>query len=159
MTLRGKPCRYCTKFMRGLLGNTWETAKMAHESHNEARRLSWYAGAIFVLLAKLGLRKPPSGNPEGIALLGEGCTFPLPLWSSNRRELGETEERGEEAIGGKGFLAPSHTLHFHPPPPHPRPSKNLRLLYKYYNVDTFFVIAIGPVFTNNTSQLDLSVVY
>ena len=44
------------------------------------------------LLAELGLRKPPSGNSEGLGLLGEeGCTFSLPLWSSNCRELGETE--------------------------------------------------------------------
>ena len=32
---------------------------------------SWHAGAIFVLLAKLGLQKPPSGNSEGLGLLGE----------------------------------------------------------------------------------------
>ena len=50
------------------------------------------AGTIFVLLAELGLRKAPSGNPEGFGLLGEeGCTFLLPLWPSNRRESGETE--------------------------------------------------------------------
>ena len=37
-------------------------------------------------------QKPPCRNPEGLGLLGEeGCTFPLPLWSSNRRESGETE--------------------------------------------------------------------
>ena len=51
-----------------------------------------HAGAIFVLLAKLGLGKPPGGNPKGLGLLGEeGCTFLLPLWSSNRHESGETE--------------------------------------------------------------------
>ena len=36
----------------GLSGNTWETAKIAHESHNDVRRLCWHAGAIFVLLAE-----------------------------------------------------------------------------------------------------------
>ena len=51
-------------------GNTWETAKIAHESHNDVRCLCWHAGAIFVLLAELGLQKPPSGNPEGLGLLG-----------------------------------------------------------------------------------------
>ena len=75
----------------GLSVNTWETAKIAHESHNDIRCFCWHAGAIFVLLAKLGLWKPPSGTPEGLGLLGESCTFPLPLWSSNCRELGETE--------------------------------------------------------------------
>ena len=67
----------------GPFGEHLRRPKIAHESHNDVRRL---------LLAELGLRKPPSGNPEGIGLLGEeGCTFPLPLWSSNRRESGETE--------------------------------------------------------------------
>ena len=47
------------------------------------------AGTTFVLLAELGL---PSGNLEGLGLLGGGgCTFPLPLWSSNRHESGGTE--------------------------------------------------------------------
>ena len=96
MTLRGKPCRYCTKFT-GLSACTWETAKIAHGSHNDVRRLCWHAGAIFVLLAELGLQKPPSGNPEGLALLVEGGTIPLPLWSSNLRKLGETEEMGQGA--------------------------------------------------------------
>ena len=59
----------------GLSGDTSETAKIAHESHNDVRRLCWHAGAIFILLAELGLRKPPSGNPEGLTLLGEGCTL------------------------------------------------------------------------------------
>ena len=36
----------------GLSGNTWETAKRAHKSHNDVRRL-------FVLLTELGLRKVP----------------------------------------------------------------------------------------------------
>ena len=58
VTLMGKRCRYCIKFT-DLSGNTWETAKIAHESHNDVRRLYWHAGAIFVLLAELGLRKPP----------------------------------------------------------------------------------------------------
>ena len=48
----------------GLSGNTWETAKIAHESHNDVRRLCWHADAIFVLLAELGRRKPPSGDPR-----------------------------------------------------------------------------------------------
>ena len=66
--------------------------KIAHGSHYEVRRLCWHAVAIFVLLAELGLQKPPSGNPQGLGLLGEeGCTSPLPLWSSNPRESGETE--------------------------------------------------------------------
>ena len=59
----------------GLSGNTCETAKIAHESHNDVRRLCWHAGAIFVLLAELGLRKPPSGNPKGLGLLGEYCNI------------------------------------------------------------------------------------
>ena len=75
---------------KGLSGKTWETVKIAHERHNDVRRLCWHASTIFVLLAELGLRKPPSGNPEGLALLGEGCAFPLPLWSSSHRESGET---------------------------------------------------------------------
>ena len=110
VTLRGKPCRYCTKFT-GLSGNAWEASKIAHESHNDVRRLCWHAGAIFVLLAELGLRKAPSGNTEGLGLLGEGCTFPL-LWSSNRPELGETEDRTLWRVG-----------RFCPPPysEHPRP--------------------------------------
>ena len=115
--LRGKPCRYCTKFM-GLSGNTWETAKIAHESHNDVRRLCWHIGAIFVLLGELGLRKRPSGNPEGLGLLEECCIFPLPLWSSKRRELGETEERGQGRP--PPLLVSGEVL----PPPysgHPRP--------------------------------------
>ena len=64
--------------------------KIAHGSHNDVRRLCWHTGAIFVLLAELGLQKPPRRNPEGLGLLGEeGCTFPLPLWSSNHRESGK----------------------------------------------------------------------
>ena len=58
----------------GLSGNSWETAKIAHESHNNVRCLCWHVGAIFVLLAELGLPKPPSGTPKGLALLGE------PVW-------------------------------------------------------------------------------
>ena len=46
--------------------------KLAHGSHNDVRRLGWHAGAIFVLLAELGLRKPASGNLVGFGLLGEG---------------------------------------------------------------------------------------
>ena len=41
----------------GLSGNTWETAKIAHRVMTSGVS----AGAIFVLLAELGLRKPPSG--------------------------------------------------------------------------------------------------
>ena len=74
--------------LRAFRGTPRRPQKIAHESHNDVRRLCWHAGAIFVLLTELGLRKPPSGNPEGLGLLGEGCTFPLPLWSSNRRESG-----------------------------------------------------------------------
>ena len=67
----------------GPFGEHLRRPTIAHERQNDVRRL---------LLAELGLRKPPSGNPEGIGLLGEeGCTFPLPLWSSNRRESGRTE--------------------------------------------------------------------
>ena len=77
----------CLRAFRGHLGRP----TIAHESHNDVRRRCWQVGAIFVLLAELGLRKPPSGNPERLGLLGEGCTFPLPLWSSNRRESGKTE--------------------------------------------------------------------
>ena len=72
VTLRWNPCRYRTN-VYGLSGNTWGDRKTAHESHNDVRRLCWHAGAIFVLLPELGLRKPPSGNPEGLDLLGEGC--------------------------------------------------------------------------------------
>ena len=72
MTLRGKPCRYRTN-VYGPFGKLLET-QIDHESHNDVTRLCWHAGAIFVLLAELGLRKPPSGNPEGLALLGE------PVW-------------------------------------------------------------------------------
>ena len=75
----------CLCMYTGLSVKTGETAKIAHESHNDVRRMWGHAGAIFILLAELGLRKPPSRNPEGLA-----CTFPLPLWSSNRRESGET---------------------------------------------------------------------
>ena len=45
--------------------------KVAHGSHNDVRHLCWYAGAIFVPLAELGLRKPPSETPEGLGLLEE----------------------------------------------------------------------------------------
>ena len=63
----------------GLSGNTWETGRKAHESHNDVRRLCWHAGAIFVLLAELGLRWPPSGNPEGRGVeAGGGARGQLP---------------------------------------------------------------------------------
>ena len=54
----------------------WETAKIAHDSHNDVRRIWGHAGAIFVLLAELGLRKPPSGNPEGLAWQGRRLHLP-----------------------------------------------------------------------------------
>ena len=45
-----------------------------YESNNDVTRLCWHDGAISVKLAELGLRKPPSGSPKGLALLGE------PVW-------------------------------------------------------------------------------
>ena len=42
-------------FDRETTGKTWETAKIAHESHNDVRRIGGNAGAIFVLLTELGL--------------------------------------------------------------------------------------------------------
>ena len=73
VTLRGitLPIAYNVPFAEHL-----GRPKIAHESHNDVRRLWWHAGATFVLLAELGLRKPLSGNPEGLGLLGEeGCTL------------------------------------------------------------------------------------
>ena len=76
----------------GPFGEHLGRPKIAHGSHNDVRHLCWHADGIFVLRAELGLRKRPSVNPEGLGLLGEeGCTFPLPLWSSNHRESGEIE--------------------------------------------------------------------
>ena len=86
----------------GAFGKHLGRPKIAHGSHNDVRRLCWHAGTIFVLLAELGLWKTPSGNPEGLGLLGEeGCSFSLLLWSSNRRESGETEVlgRGRRILG------------------------------------------------------------
>ena len=36
----------------------------------------------------LGCENPLAETPKGSLGRGEGCTFPLPLWSSNRRESG-----------------------------------------------------------------------
>ena len=55
----------------GLSGNRGRNPRIDHESHNDVTRLCWHTGAIFVLLAELGLRNSPSGNSEGLALLGE----------------------------------------------------------------------------------------
>ena len=55
----------------GLSGNPGRNPQIDHESHDNVARLCLHAGAIFVLLAELGLLKPPSGNPEGLALLGD----------------------------------------------------------------------------------------
>ena len=60
----------------GLSGKTWVTTKIAHESHSDVRRIWGHAGAIFVLLAELGLRKPPRGNPEGLAWQGRRLHLP-----------------------------------------------------------------------------------
>ena len=65
MTLRGVtlPISYN---VYGFSGNTWETKKIAHGNHNDVMRLCWHAGAIFVLLAELGLQKPPiAETPKG----------------------------------------------------------------------------------------------
>ena len=43
----------------GLSGNTWKTAKIAHESHNDIRRLCWCHLRICRGKAELGLRKVP----------------------------------------------------------------------------------------------------
>ena len=92
VTLRG--ITLPISYVYGLFGEHLGRPNIAHVSHNDVGPLCWHhlAGTIFVLLAELGLRRPPSGKPEGLGLLGEeGCTFPLPLWSSKRRESGETE--------------------------------------------------------------------
>ena len=70
VTLRWKPCRYRTHGY-GPFGKDAGRSRIAPVSHNDVTDLCWHAGAIFVLLAELGLRKPPSGNSEGLALLGE----------------------------------------------------------------------------------------
>ena len=131
VTLRGKLYRYCTKFT-GFSGNTWETAKIAHESHNDVRHLCRHISAISVLLAELGLWKPPSGNPEGLALLEEGCTFPLPLWSSNHRELGERDERGQGATAPPPIWRVGR---FCPPLLWTSPSRRLHFLYFDFKSD------------------------
>ena len=38
----------------------------------------------------LGCESPLAETPKGSLGRGKGCTFPLPLWSSNRRESGGT---------------------------------------------------------------------
>ena len=43
---------------------------------NYVRRMWGHAGAIFILLAELGLQKPPSGNPEGLVWQGQGKVAP-----------------------------------------------------------------------------------
>ena len=51
--------------VHGSFGEHLGRPKIAHGSHNDVRRL-----------CELGLRKPPSGNPEGLPLLGE----PVCVW-------------------------------------------------------------------------------
>ena len=77
----------------GLSGKAWETPKIAHESHNDVRRMRGHAGATFVLLAELGLRKPPSGNPEGLAWQGRRLHLPASAvvkqsqWIGGKRDI------------------------------------------------------------------------
>ena len=145
----------------GISGNTWvwETAKIAHKSHNDVKRLCWHVGAIIVLLAELGLQKPPSGNPKGkgLGLLGEGCTFPLLLWSNNRCELGETEERGYGATPPP----PWRVGRFCPPPLiWTSPSRRLHLIYfdfkscPHFKIASFAYVYAYPVIFTVTRQLD-----
>ena len=49
----------------GPFGKHLGRPKIAHESHSDVRRLCWHTGAIFVLMAELGLRKPLAETPKG----------------------------------------------------------------------------------------------
>ena len=78
VTLRG--ITLPISYVYGPFGEHLGRPEIAHESHNDVRRLCWChlrsVGRTFC-----GLRRPPNRNPEGLGLLGEeGCTFPLPLW-------------------------------------------------------------------------------
>ena len=126
----------------GLSGNTWETAKIPHESHNDVRRLCWHAGAIFVLLGELGLLKLLAQALAETLMIGslwwgEGCTFPLPLWSSNRCESGETEDRGQGATA-----RPLESGEVLPPPLlWTSPSRRLHLIYSDFKFRPHFKVA------------------
>ena len=48
----------------------------------------------------LGCESPLAETLKGSPGRGEGCTFPLPLWSSNRRESGKRDIHGSRDIHG-----------------------------------------------------------
>ena len=83
----------------GLSGNPGRP-QIDNESQNDVTRLWWHAGAIFVLLAELGLRKSPSGNPEGLTLLGEpgGGAFG---WVCGGTDCGDCGDCGRKIVRGK----------------------------------------------------------
>ena len=79
--------------------------KIAHESHNDVS-LCWHAGTIFVLLAELGLRRPPSGNPEGrrrLRLPASAVVKQSPWIWGNRGSVQRILGRERACMGEKGL--------------------------------------------------------
>ena len=79
----------CLGKFTGLSGKTWETPKIAHESHNDVRHMRGQCWCHLRSAGQTWAAKAPYRKPRRARLAGEKVAV-VKLWSSNRLEAGET---------------------------------------------------------------------